>query len=224
MKELFPLVSADIALFSLVDGQLAVLLGKRSNVPGRGQWALPGGVLDPDADKSLEATARRILRTKMAVDVPVLEQVMTVSGPKRDPRGYSISTVFYALLPCDQVSAVAGDKTSEVKWAAVATLKDKLAFDHNTLLDAATLSLRDKVKRRILPLHLLPEKFTLTDVQNACKSILGRELDKASFRRQIKDEPSLVELPGEFLRGPQRPAQLYSRAPSFNFASTREYR
>lgn len=217
MRDLFPLVTTDIALFSLVAGDLVVLIGKRANAPSRGRWALPGGVLNPEIDRSLEETARRILCNKMGVEVPVLEQVITVSGPKRDPRGYSVSTLFYALLPCDLVQAVAGDKTEEVIWATVDDIRTDLAFDHNRLLEAATLALRDKVARRILPLHLLPAKFTLTDVQRASEAILGHTLDKAAFRRLLKDENALIPLPGEFLRGPQRPAQLYARSSAFRF-------
>lgn len=217
MKLLYPLVSADIALFSLVDGRLAVLLGRRENAPERNHWALPGGVLDPEVDASLEETARRVLKSKLCVDVPVLEQVLTVSGPDRDPRGYSVSTLFYALLPSDQVHALAGAKMNAVAWMAVDSLPPKLAFDHGKLLEAAITALRDKVERRVLPLHLLAAKFTLSEVQSACEAILGREVDKASFRRILKDDPSLVELPGEFHRGPQRPAQLYTRAKSFAF-------
>jgi 8-oxo-dGTP diphosphatase len=66
-------------------------------------------------------------------------------------------------------------------------------------------------------LHLLPAKFTLTDLQRACEAILGRELDKGAFRRKIADQPTLVLVPGEYVRGPQRPAQLYRAAADFSF-------
>jgi 8-oxo-dGTP diphosphatase len=78
-------------------------------------------------------------------------------------------------------------------------------------------TLQDKVERGALPLHSLPAKFTLTDLQRACEAILGRELDKGAFRRKIADQPTLVLVPGEYVRGPQRPAQLYRAAADFSF-------
>lgn len=219
MTLLFPLVTVDIALFTLLDNQLRMLLVERANSPSKGQWALPGGVLRPDLDSHLEETARRILATKIQVHVPYLEQVTTVSGATRDPRGWSISTLFYALLPAAEVPAVAAAKTAQICWADPADRERALAFDHARLRDLALASLRDKVGRKTLPLHLLPAKFTLTEVQAACEAILGRPLDKGTFRRQIRDDAALVALPGECRTGPQRPAQLYSRAASFRFGA-----
>src|SRR3954452_22898380 len=108
MKKLFPLVTVDIALFTLEDEQQRVLIVRRESDPAPGEWALPGGILQPDADTSLDDTARRVLRSKTGVDTLYLEQVMTASGPDRDPRGWSLSVVYYALLPRDLAPAVAG--------------------------------------------------------------------------------------------------------------------
>ncbi|MBN3792653.1 NUDIX domain-containing protein [Burkholderia sp. Ac-20353] len=217
MKKLFPLVTTDVALFTIHDHSLRVLLVKRANAPEQGTWALPGGVLDPDGDHSLDDTARRVLSGKTRVDVPFLEQVATFSGARRDPRGWSLSVLYYALLPRDQVSAVAGKKTEAIAWVDAFAPEVLLAFDHAQLLSAALATLRDKVQRAALPLHLLPERFTLTELQRTCEVILGRPLDKSVFRRRLKDEPSLIELEGEFLRGAQRPAQLYRAADGFRF-------
>ena len=90
-KTLFPLVSADVALFSIGDGCLQVLLVQRAQAPAAGQWALQGAVLKPDIDRDLEATARRALRDKISVEVPYLEQLQTFAGADRDPRGWSLA-------------------------------------------------------------------------------------------------------------------------------------
>ena len=217
MKKLFPLVSADIALFTLVDGQLRVLVVKRDNIPAPDTWALPGGLLMPDVDGSLDDTARRVLGSKVKVDVRYLEQVVTVSGPVRDPRGWSISTVYYALLPGHLVPAVAGASVQAIAWCNPEAVQHRLAFDHAVLLEKALAALRIKVQRGALPLHLVSEKFTLTELQRACEAVLGTRLDKGAFRRLIKDTPSLRLLPGEYLRGPQRPAQLFQAATDFRF-------
>jgi ADP-ribose pyrophosphatase YjhB (NUDIX family) len=217
MKKLFPLVTADIALFTIHEDSLRVLLGKRANTPELGKWALPGGVLDPVSDSDLDDTARRVLSGKTGVNVPFLDQVATFSGATRDPRGWSLSVLYYALLPRDQVPAVAGKKTEAIEWSDAFAPGPRLAFDHAKLIAAALATLRDKVERAALPLHLLPERFTLTELQQTCELILGRSLDKSVFRRRLKDEPRIVQLDGEFLYGAQRPAQLYRAAEDFRF-------
>jgi len=216
-KRLFPIVTADVALFTLADYRLRVLLIRRANDPTPGGWALPGTVLKPDVDRNVDDAALRALASKTRVVLPHLEQVTTSSGPDRDPRGWSVSVLYYALLPSDQVQAVAGDKTEAIEWCDPERPGHRLTFDHSQLLARALATLQDKVERGALPLHLLPAKFTLTDLQRACEAILGRELDKGAFRRKIADEPTLVLVPGEYVRGPQRPAQLYRAAADFSF-------
>ena len=217
MQLLFPLVTADIALFTLIHQRLQVLLVQRAESPSSGEWALPSGILKPEEDDRLEDTAKRALRTKTNVDVRQLDQVATFSGATRDPRGWSISTVFFALLPSDQVPAVAGIRTEAIQWCDPEHHGHVLAFDHAQLLDQALRQLRDKVGRGALPLHLLSTHFTLTDLQRACEAISGRTLDKAAFRRQIKDSSALVAVEGEFVRGAQRPAQVYQAITDFVF-------
>jgi ADP-ribose pyrophosphatase YjhB (NUDIX family) len=217
MKKLFPLVTVDIALFTIHEDSLRVLLVKRANTPELGKWALPGGVLDPVSDGDLDDSARRVLSGKTGVDVPFLDQVATFSGATRDPRGWSLSVLYYALLPRDQVTAVAGRKTEAIEWRDAFAPGPRLAFDHAELVAAALATLRDKVERAALPLHLLPERFTLTELQQTCELILGRSLDKSVFRRRLKDEPRILQIEGEFVYGAQRPAQLYRAAAGFRF-------
>ena len=216
-KRLFPVVTADVALFTLAEHQLRVLLIQRANDPAPGAWALPGTVLKPDLDRNVDDAALRALASKTRVVLPHLEQVTTSSGPERDPRGWSVSVLYYALLPSDQAKAVAGDKTEAIEWCDVERPGHRLAFDHAQLLARALATLRAKVSRGALPLHLLPAKFTLTDLQRACEAILGRDLDKGAFRRKLADQPMLIPVRGQFLRGAQRPAQLYRAAADFSF-------
>lgn len=216
-KLLYPIVNTDVALFTLIDMQLRVLLIQRANRPDPGGWALPGGIIDPAVDRSLEGAALRTLATKTLVRLPHLEQVATHSGPHRDPRGWSVSTLFFALLPGDQVPAVAGSKTEAIVWADPEKPGRRLSFDHGEMLAESLAKLRDRVERGALPLHLLPARFTLTELQRACEAILGRVIDKGAFRRQLKGVRSLVTVPGAFVRGAQRPAQLYRAAAGFAF-------
>jgi 8-oxo-dGTP diphosphatase len=121
------------------------------------------------------------------------------------------------LLPGELVPATAGTSVKEVEWRCSTELLDQLAFDRGILLSEALTRLRQKVRQGALPLHLLSEEFTLTDLQRACKAVSETRLDKGAFRRFIKNEPALRPLPGEFLRWPQRPAQLFEAAPDFRF-------
>jgi len=217
MKQLFPIVAADVALFTVLEDSLRVLLLKRKDEPQAGVWALPAAFLKPDRDSSLEHTARRALEDKTRVAVPHLEQVSVFSGPDRDPRGYSVGVLFYALLPVDKATAVAGEKATNVAWSDVAHLKRPIAFDHREMIELATTRLRQKVEQLVLPLHLLPETFTLTQLQRVCEAVMGKQLDKGSFRRRLRSEKALVEVAGEFERGANRPAQLFKAISGFRF-------
>lgn len=216
VRELFPLVSVDVALFSVDDDGLKVLLVKRSEDPFAGRWALPGGVLKPHLDYSLMAAARRVLAHKVSVELPYVAEVSTFSGPTRDPRGWSIATLFYALLPKDKINALVRNKVEAVQWAGAQSSRLRLAFDHEAQLQTALRALRSRVEDDVLPLHLLPEKFTLTQLQRVCEAILGRDLDKSVFRRRLKGSLDLIEL-DEYERGPQRPAQLFKAREGFTF-------
>ena len=217
IRMLYPLVSADIALFSVEQDRLRVLLVQRAQEPAALQWALPGAILKPDEDDDLHATACRALNEKISVAIPHLAQVGAFSGKCRDPRGWSVSVLFYAFLPGDQVSAVVKSRIEAVEWRDASNPGYPLAFDHGVLLGAALEVLRSKVERHALPLHLLPARFTLTALQRTCEAVLGRPLDKSVFRRRIKYSEDLIELAGEFVVGSQRPAQLYRARNGFVF-------
>lgn len=217
MTKSSPIVAADVALFSVQEETLRVLLLQRDNDPQAGAWALPSALLDPDADLSLEHTARRVLAARTRAEIVHLEQVSVFSGPNRGSSGYSVGVLFYALLPADQAPAVTGAKATDVAWSDVSRLKRPMAFEHRKMIDLATARLRQKVERLVLPLHLLPEKFTLTQLQRVCELVLEKRLDKSSFRRRLRSEDTIVEVPGEFERGANRPAQLFRAIPGFRF-------
>ncbi len=215
---LYPLVTADVALFGL-DGNdaLRVLLVHRTEAPEAGRWALPGGVLDPERDADIEATARRAFADRLRPELPYLEPVHVASGGRRDPRGWSLSVVFAALERCDQVKTEIANRIDGFDWVDPdAAVKRRLAFDHASHVRHALAALREKVARRALPLHLLPERFTLSHLQRACEAVLGEPLDKSAFRRRLKDSAELVPT-DDWARGHQRPAQLFRAAEGFAF-------
>ena len=203
-----PLTTVDLCIFTLREDALQVLVVKRADFPFKDRWALPGGFIDVHQDADLEATARRILTAKTGVSSPYLEQMETIGNAHRDPRGWALTVVYFALVPVSRVK-VQTSRVAEAKWAPVeAVEKWDLAFDHVDLLTKAVARLRSKVGYSTLPVHIMPETFTLGELQRAYEIIMGRKVDKKAFRRRI-EASGLLEETGEMRRDKTRPAKIY---------------
>lgn len=203
-----PIASVDLVIFAQSDGGLDVLLARRATAPFAGDWALPGGFVHADADADLEAAARRVLKDKTGIETPYLEQLATFGSAGRDPRGWSLSVAYMALIVADDVAPRGGAGTLEAQWFSADT-DTALAFDHREVLGAALARLRSKVEYSTLPAHLLPEAFTLGELQAAYEGILGRALEKSAFRKRIAEADFVEPIAGEMRRASNRPAQLY---------------
>ncbi|GAA3931182.1 NUDIX hydrolase [Litoribacillus peritrichatus] len=205
-----PLVSVDMSIFSIIDDELQVLLVKRADYPEKGKWALPGGFIDLKQDSTLDDTAQRKLRDKTGVDTPYLEQVGTVGAMNRDPRGWSVTVAYMALIAADSVVLSKDSSSEDVKWVPVFQLAklDKLAFDHNQIFEMCHERLKSKVQYTSLPVNLLSEEFTLTELQSTFEIILDTSVEKKSFRRRVLDADILEET-GNMKTGSNRPAKLY---------------
>ena len=216
-KLLHPFVTVDIALFAIDGDALKVLLVQRSEAPELRRWALPGGALQPAIDVDLQAAALRVLREKVGLEIAHLEEVCSFSGRDRDPRDWSVSMLYFALLPKDRLHPNALNKVEAWEWVDPEDPGHRMAFDHKQQLAVALGRLRQKIERHALPLHLMSRQFTLTELQRTCEAILGTRLDKSVFRRRLKGSDELVEVPGEFVRGSQRPAQIYEARETVKF-------
>ena len=208
-----PLVSVDIAIFSVIDDKLNVLTVKRAQHPRKGEWALPGGFIDLDTDKTIEGAAYRKLAEKTGVTRAHLEQVISVGSNIRDPRGWSVTIAYMALVSVDDVNLRKDESSEEVAWTPVDHLKktNDLAYDHNKILEICHQRLKDKVRYTSLPVNLLPSEFTLTELQRIFEVILAEPIEKKSFRRRILDAQILEET-GNYREGNTRPAKLYRAA------------
>ena len=209
-----PFVRIELAVLSVIEEHLVVLLGKRGGAPYAGRWALPGGVLRIDLDRDLDDAAQRVSKERLGVGLPYLRQLKAVGSEKRDPRAsWALSIAYRALLPIETVNAEPGKRIEELKWfpAEAAAVDRKLAFDHADLIGQAVLATREELERLELPFGFLPEKFTLGELQACCASILNRRLDKSSFRRRLDEKNLLEAVPGEMRVGAFRPAQLYRK-------------
>ena len=200
-----PIVTVDAVLMTLLDGALCVALARRKSDPWKGQLALPGGYVHVDEDRSLDDAARRVLEDKAGVKIAYLEQLCTLSGASRDPRGWSLSVAYCALARADDIRS---SLNAAVEMVPVEKLGD-LPFDHRRIVDLAVERVQNKASYSSLPAFLLPEAFTLTELQQVYEQVLGTHLDRVSFRRKIEDQGFVESLQGEFRTGAQRPAQLY---------------
>jgi 8-oxo-dGTP diphosphatase len=209
LKDYFSaLVTVDAALFTFHQEQLQVLLVERSNHPDKGKWGLPGGFIDPTQDKTLEDTANRKLQEKTGVTPPYLEQLCTVGSDSRDKRGWSV-TVCYTALMSHQSCQPGVDSVRDARWVEVESLADMdLAFDHSTLISVARERLRQKALYSIVPAYALPEKFTLPELQRIHEVLIGKPLQKKSFRRRIDQADLLIDT-GLKRQESGRPATLY---------------
>jgi 8-oxo-dGTP diphosphatase len=210
-----PFTRLELCILSVVEGKLSVLLGKREEEPAKGLWAMPGGVLRIDLDKTLEEAAQRVSEERIDVRLPYLKQQCAVGGPGRDPRApWSLSVVYRALIPGDNFSPKAGKRLTNLKWVRVdeASADTALAFDHHLLIASAVKDLRDEIEAMDLPFNYLPSEFTLGELQTECELLVGYCLDKSSFRRKLDDRKIVSAIDGEFKRGANRPAQLFTRA------------
>jgi len=198
--------TVDVVLLTLKGGQLHVALIKRDHQPFLGVLALPGGYVHADVDADMQDAAVRMLRDKTGIASPYLEQLATFSGRGRDPRGWSISVAYYALVP-EEVIASGGHP--EVELLSVASLKG-LPFDHQQIIEAATQRVRNKSSYSSLPVYLCGENFTLPQLQKVYEAILGEAINKVSFRRKLDELDILEAVEGAMETGKaHRPAQLY---------------
>lgn len=204
--------TVDTVLLTLTDEGLSVALLKREREPYKGVAALPGGYIHADEDMNGYDAALRVLRTKTGIDVPYLEQLAAFSGAARDPRGWSVSLAYYAIVPFAVITS-AGH--AEVQLVAVDRLHT-LPFDHSSIVATAVDRLRSKSQYSSLPCFLAGELFTLPQLQRVYEALMGEPLNKVSFRRKMAEMDVLEAAEGEMdASSPNRPAQLYRLRPQF---------
>ncbi len=205
-----PAVTVDVAIFSVIDDSLRILLIERKNPPHQGMWALPGGFVD--IDESLKHAAWRELREETGINAAYLEQFYTFGHPRRDPRERVITVAYLALLPPDKLTLEAGSDAERADWFDVTALPP-LAFDHPKIIARALHRLNEKIDDSSVVFELLPETFTLPEFRRAIELIRGEDLDRRNFRKRMLKQ-GLIEPTGEVARrGAHRPAKLYRLRP-----------
>lgn len=195
-------VAVDVVIFTLRNQDLQVYLVQRTDHPG--YWSLPGGIVR--ANEALEDAAMRQMREQTSVENVYLQQLYTYGDPQRDTRRRVISVAYFALIAADGIKQE--NSGSGRAWHSVYDLPP-LAFDHHRMVDDALTRLRNKIEYSAAAFELMPDEFTLRELQEAYMIILNdHKLDKANFRKKI-NEARIVEPVNRYLKTGGRPARLY---------------
>ncbi|MFZ9028773.1 MAG: NUDIX hydrolase [Crocinitomicaceae bacterium] len=197
--------SLDCLIFGYRDGKINVLLIKRDMEPFKGEWAIPGDLINPEED--LPDAAERILYDLTSLENIELHQSQTFGKPNRHPQGRVITCAYFALVKVDEIDAKASSWANEIKWVPVNEV-EKLAFDHNDILASTFEMLKQKLNTEPICFDLLPPKFTLNEMQQLYEYAFEVEMDKANFRKKIKNLP-LVDLKEKQKNVKHRPARLF---------------
>lgn len=206
-KEWLYSVSVDVVIFTLLHQDLKVYLVRRHEEDYEGCWSLPGGIIR--VDEPLEEAAMRQLREQTTVENIYIQQLYTFGAPARDTRRRVISVAYFALVSADRLTSECLAEDNGLRaWHSVYDLPE-LAFDHADILDVALTRLRYKIEYSAAAFELMPEEFTLRELQDAYMVILNdHTLDKANFRKKIR-EAKIVETVSGYKKTGGRPARLY---------------
>ena len=177
------LLSVDCIIFGFDQNKLKILIGKRNMDPGRGEWSLYGGFVRND--ESLDAAAQRTLLELTGLRNIYMSQVGAFGNIDRDPGERVVSIAYYALINVKDYSERLR-KQHGVEWVNIEDIP-QMYSDHNAMIAKARKLIQQKIKTNPVGFELLPELFTLTQLQRLYEAVNGEPLDKRNFRKRIKD-------------------------------------
>lgn len=212
-------VGIDCIIFGFKDGKLSLLLLKRNFEPAKGQWSLMGGFVQKD--ESADEAAKRVLRELTGLDHVYMEQVGAFGEIERDPGERVISVAYYALMNIDNY-----DKelvhSHNAFWADIDELPE-LIFDHREMVDKARNLMKQKASYKPIGFNLLPDLFTLTQLQTLYEAIYGETMDKRNFRKRVAEMEFIEQTDDIDKTGSKRGARLY-RMNSDVYRKTRKFK
>lgn len=201
-----PSVTVDLALFTVRNEQLQVLLKERQQYPFIGKLALPGVFVQ--ITETLDETAQRALYQKTGLHDIYVEQLYTWGSPERDPRMRIISVSYYALVPDSQIPP---SENTDFFPVEEILQRDDIAFDHRDIIAYGQERIRNKVSYTDIAFSLVPEEFTLPQLQKIYEILLGQKLYKANFRKKIADK---IQATDKLISGGKcRPSRIYRKKP-----------
>jgi 8-oxo-dGTP diphosphatase len=200
--------SVDCVIFGFEDGVLKILLIERNEEPFKDWWALPGLLVEQN--ESIELAAERILYELTGLRDIYMEQLYAFGDVDRHPVGRVITIAYYAMIRLNNFAEVKPviDYAKKAFWHPISALP-KLAFDHSLIFDRSIQKIRRKISYQPIAFELLPEKFTLTQLQNVYEAVLNKKLDKRNFRKKMLNYGILKELDEKQRGVSYRAATLY---------------
>ena len=215
-----PSVTTDCVIFGFDGTRLNVLLIERGIEPFKGRWAFPGGFMKMDEDA--ETGAKRELFEETGLKTAYIRQFHAFTAPDRDPRERVITIAYYALVRISDVKA--GDDATKAQWFPIDKVP-ALAFDHDLILRKATNELRRQIHFEPIGFELLPEKFTMTQLQHLYEAILGVKFDRRNFYTKMHNLGLLTQLGETVPLANKKEAFLYSFNPeSYNEMKEKGFR
>lgn len=200
-------VATDVVMLALEDKELKILLIKPKHPALSGQWALPGGMVNPD--ESVEESVRRHLSNKAGVKDVYLEQLYAFGEVDRDPFGRVVSIAYSALITDIKKIKLATTESYEgIAWHPVSQLPI-LAYDHQQIVDYSLERLKAKIGYTNVVKELLPEEFTFNQLMSAYELILNKKLDKRNFSKKVIALKLIKPTKNKSIGGAHRPALLY---------------
>lgn len=203
----FAVIATDVAIFTIDDGVLKVLLIEMRKKPFTKQWALPGGLVK--SDESLDEAAHRLLKEKTGLSHVYAEQLYTFGDVNRDPFGRVVSVAYMALIPSRGIELTTTKEYGGVRWFSIRDLP-RLAYDHREMMRVALARLKAKLEYTNIVYSIIPKEFTLSELQRVYEIILGRKLDKRNFRKKILSLRMLRDCRKKRISGASRPASVYA--------------
>jgi 8-oxo-dGTP diphosphatase len=198
-------ITIDCVIFGFDGKTLQILLIKRASDPLKGKWALPGGFMEKN--ETAEAAAERVLENLTGVSNIYMDQVRAFSALDRHPLERVITIAFYALVKPENYKLNPAWHASDATWSNIDKFPE-LGFDHRDIIMCALKALKRDVRLRPIGFELLPEKFTLKELQNLYEAILEKKLDRRNFRRKMKSTNIVQEL-NEVRKGAHKDANLF---------------
>ncbi len=205
-KNKFAVIATDVVIFTVHKNHLKILLIKMQKKPYIGYWACPGGLVRPN--ESVNEAAKKHLLDKTSLEDVYLEQLCTFGDVGRDPFGRVVSVAYFALIPTNGIKLRTTKEYADIAWFMVERLP-KLAYDHKQVIKVAEERLKNKLTYSNIIYSLLPEEFTLGELQGMYEVILGRKLDKRNFRKKIFSLSMIGSTGRKRIGEASRPARLY---------------
>lgn len=199
-------ISVDCVVFGYDGENLQVLLIERGAEPYEGYEAIPGDLVSPDED--ISAATMRVLHELTGLPDIYLEQLNTFGAVHRHPMGRVVTVVYYALLDKNLYKPKPASWASEAYWKNLDELGE-MAFDHKSIVNKAIEQLQYKVQHQPIGFELLPEEFTLAQMQHLYETILNTSFDKGNFRKKIISMNLLIALDKMQKEVRHRPARMY---------------